>query len=584
MQTTIAALESLLAVDIGTTRTDARLFDIIDDRYRFVGSRSVETTLGPPFRDVGEGVRQAIRRLEEFTGRSFINKDGILITPSSLDNSGVDSFVVTMSAGSPIKAVIVGLIDEVSVESLRHLVETTYTNIITTISLNDMRNQESRIDAIIKSHPELIVVAGGIDGGASASVKRLVEAVDLACRFLPKSHQPQILFAGNRGIAKEVQNTLGGNQEFHLAENIRPSWEFEQLGPAQKQLIEIFRRIRYKQNTSIKELDGWANTRILPTAAGFERVVRFLSKIYDPGKGVLGIDVGASSTTIASGFDGKTILGVYPQLGLGFRAPGILQFTQISEIERWLPIEVPAEDIRNYLYTKAAHPKSLPTTLEELALEQAITRQVMNVAVKQISGRMKKTIYNQDSEVMPWFEPILASGSVFSKAPTSGQCMLMLLDGLQPTGVTTILVDHNNMIPSLGVAAEVNPAMVVQVLGSNAVRNLGAVIAPVGRAKKGVPILNLQITYGDGRNSSREVKSNSIEILQLAKREIASIRLQPLNGFDVGMGPGRGGSLKVIGGDLGVIIDGRGRPLNFSTDLGQQRSRMRKWLRKLENG
>jgi hypothetical protein len=583
MQTAVAALESLLAVDVGTTKTDARLFDIIDGRYRFIGSRTVETTIGPPFWDAGEGVRQAIRRLEEFTGRSFFNKDGMLISPSSFDNSGVDSFVITMSAGTPIKTVIVGLVEEVSIESLRHLSETTYSNIVEKISLTDNRTQESRIDAIIKSHPELILIAGGIEGGASASVKKLVETVSLACQFLPGNYQPQILFAGNKDVASEVQKALGSYRGFHIAENIRPTWEFEQLGPAQKQLSEIFRRIHHEQSSSIKVLDGRGKARILPTAAGFERVIRFLSKVYDPGKGVLGIDIGASSTTIVSGFDGKTILGVYPQLGLGRGLPRLLRHTQINEIDKWLPIEIPVEDIQNYLYIKAAYPESLPATLEEMTLEQAITRQVMSLAVKKISGRMVNRSPRHQREILPWLEPILASGSVFSKAPTSGQCMLMVLDGLQPIGVTTILVDDNNMIPSLGVAAEVNPAMVVQVLGSSAIRNLGAVIAPVGRVKEGEPILNLQITYGDGRNSSREVKFGAIETLQLAKKESASIRLQPLNEFDVGMGPGRGGSLKVVGGDLGVVIDGRGRPLNFSTDPGKQRSQMRKWLKKLEN-
>ena len=563
MQTSIVVSESLLAVDIGTTKTSARLFDIIDGRYRFIASRSAETTIGAPFWDISEGVRQAINRLEELTGRIFINKNGTLITPSGLDNSGVDSFVVTMSAGAPIKIVIVGLVDEVSVESIRHLTETTYANIVGTISLNDRRNQESRIDAIIKTRPDLIIVAGGIEGGASASVKELVETVRLTCWFLPKGYQPQILFAGNQQIAKEVRKALEGFQGLHLAQNIRPTWEVEQLGPAQKQLVEIFRKIRHKQNASIKIFDGWAKTRLMPTATGFERVIRFLSKIYDPGKGVFGIDIGASSTTVVSAFNGKTSLGVYPQLGLGIRSPMILRFTQIDEISRWLPNEVPAEDIRDYLYNKAAYPKSLPTTLEELAIEHAIARQVMNVAVNNISRRMPRTNHHQERGVLPWFEPILASGSVFSKAPTPGHCMLMLLDGLQPTGVTTILIDHNNLVSSLGVAAEVNAAMVVQVLGSNTMLNLGAVIAPVGDAREGTPILNLQISYGDGRNASREVKFGSIEILQLANREIASIRLQPLHGFDVGMGPGRGGSLKVVGGTLGVVIDGRGRPLIY---------------------
>ena len=61
-------------------------------------------------------------------------------------------------------------------------------------------------------------------------------------------------------------------------------------------------------------------------------------------------------------------------------------------------------------------------------------------------------------------------------------------------------------------------------------------------------------------------------------REAATLRLQPLHRFDVGMGPGRGGSLKVVGGSMGIVIDARGRPLNLNVDPVQRREQMKKWL------
>jgi hypothetical protein len=236
------------------------------------------------------------------------------------------------------------------------------------------------------------------------------------------------------------------------------------------------------------------------------------------------------------------------------------------------------ETVRDYIYNKAAFPASLPTTVEELAIEHAITRQIMQLSVKRISRSFPKMVARSGAGILPWFEPVMATGSVLTKAPTHGQSMLMLLDGLQPAGVSTILLDQNNLVSALGGAADVNPLLAVQVLGSNTMLNLGAVIAPVGTARIGTPILSIKISYEDGREANADVKYGSLEVLSLPMGASATLRLQPLHRFDVGMGPGRGGRLQVVGGSLGVVIDARGRPIQLSTDPVRRKELIKKWL------
>lgn len=576
--TSIVTSDSLLALDIGTIKTRALLFDVINGRYRFVATGSANTTTGAPFFDAGEGVRMAIGRLEEMTGQVLLGTGDNLITPSRPDGSGVDAFVLTMSAGPPLKVVAVGLLEEVSVESAWHLAETTYANIVGKLSLNDRLKQEERIDTILKLRPDLIIMAGGIEGGATRSIQRMLEAIGLSNFLLPAEQRPPVLYTGNQSMQKEVRDSLSPVSDLYISPNIRPTWEVERLAPAQEQLTEIFRKIRTKQILSIRELNGWAHGRMMPTAVAFDRVIRFLSKIYDPSKGVLGIDVGASSTTITTSFDGKSSLGVYPQFGLGASLPGLLRFTNLEKIQRWLPEDIPSETIRDYIHYKAAYPGSLPATAEDLAIEQAVTRQVMQLSIRKISSSYPKTIGQNGAKVLPWFEPIVATGSVLTQAPKHGQCMLLLLDGLQPTGVTTILLDQNNLVSALGASADVNPLLAVQVMGSNTMVNLGAVIAPVGNARIGTPILRIKIIYDEGRETNLDVKYGSLEVISLPMGAVATLRLQPLHRFDVGMGPGRGGRLQVVGGSLGIVIDARGRPLVVNSDPGRRREKMKKWL------
>lgn len=575
--TSLVTSDSLLALDIGTINTRALLFDVINGRYRFVAVGSAKTTTGAPFFDAGEGARTALNRLAELTGRIILGSGDKLITPSRLDGSGVDAFVLTMSVGPPLKVIAVGLLEEVSAESARHLAETTYANIAGSLCMNDRRDQEARIDTILRVRPDLIIMAGGIEGGASRSISKLVEAIGLSSALLPRSHRPQILFAGNQAMQKPVEDSLGGIVDLYLTPNIRPSWETERLTPAQQQLTQIFRKVRTKQVRSIKELDGWARGKILPTSVAFERVIRFLSKIYDPSKGVLGIDIGASSTTIATAFNGKSSLGVYPQFGLGRNLAMMLRYISLDDIRNWLPEDISPAAIRDYIYNKAAFPASLPATQEEMMIEQALTRQLMRLSVKKISYSFQNHAAQSSPGILPWFEPVMATGSVLTHAPTHGQSMLILLDGLQPAGVTTILLDQNNLVSALGAAADVNPLLAVQVLGSNTMLNLGAVIAPVGTARFGTPVLQVKVSYEDGRETNLEVKRGTLEVISLPMGELATIRLQPLHRFDVGMGPGRGGRLKVVGGSLGVVIDARGRPLTLNPDPVRRREQIKKW-------
>src|ERR1700690_4613960 len=124
--------DSLLAVNIGAATTRAVMFDVVEGEYRLLASASAPSTAEAPFLDVSEGVRNAIHELQTVTGRTLLNADRHLITPSQPDGTGVDAFVSTLSAGPALKTAVVGLLEEVSLESALRLAEMTYTRIVDT--------------------------------------------------------------------------------------------------------------------------------------------------------------------------------------------------------------------------------------------------------------------------------------------------------------------------------------------------------------------------------------------------------------------------------------------------------------------
>jgi hypothetical protein len=72
-------------------------------------------------------------------------------------------------------------------------------------------------------------------------------------------------------------------------------------------------------------------------------------------------------------------------------------------------------------------------------------------------------------------------------------------------------------------------------------------------------------------------------VLPLGLEEHAALSLFPAPAIDVGLGrgvPARSGE-DIDGGLVGLIIDARGRPLEFGADAHQQRQRMAQWLHAL---
>ena len=136
MPTSIIDAGSLLAIDVGSITTRVVLFDIVNGSYRFVATSQAQTTAAAPFQDISEGVRQAIDALGKNTGRSFFNQEHNLISPM-LDGQGADLVGVSHSAGPAIKIVLVGLLEDVSLQSAQRLAGSTYTHVVDTISLND---------------------------------------------------------------------------------------------------------------------------------------------------------------------------------------------------------------------------------------------------------------------------------------------------------------------------------------------------------------------------------------------------------------------------------------------------------------
>jgi hypothetical protein len=569
MTTSIVDAESVLVIDLGSINTRAILFDIVDGQYHFISAGIVPSTANAPYRDVGEGIHQAVKKLQETTGRALLDPDGRLVIPCQSDGSGVDRLAVTYSAGPQLRIITAGLLADVSLESARNLAACVYGKVIESIGLNDHRRLEVQLDSILQAEPDMIIMAGGTENGASKSVFKMLELITLVCRMLPQEKRPAVIYAGNRVLAKKIKETLEKWTSIQIAPNIRPTIDGEDLGPAQDVLAQSVTQIRNAQIGGLQSIGSICSTPPIPTGQAFGRVIRFLSQVYDPARGVLGVDVGSSSTTMAAAVAGKLKLNVFPY-GLGSGASQILQSCPVADIVRWLPMHVPDEVVKDYLYQKSLYPAVIPMTAETLSIEQAMARQSIRMAAQSVLARWPGMSMS--------FEPILASGAIISQTSSPVHSLLMLLDGLQPVGITSFFLDQNGLIAGLGAVARINNVLPVQVLESGALLNLGTVISPISQARYGTPILQVRLVYEDGNETRAEVRQGSMVSLPLRSGQTAHIHLLPLRRTMITpRGQRNGGSFKITGGVCGAVIDARGRPLLLPPDASRRRDLIKKW-------
>jgi hypothetical protein len=102
-------------------------------------------------------------------------------------------------------------------------------------------------------------------------------------------------------------------------------------------------------------------------------------------------------------------------------------------------------------------------------------------------------------------------------------------------------------------------------------------VAPQGTGRIGEPCFVYHLLFPDGRVVEGAVASGEFRLLPLDTNQEATIELTPARGFNFGAGKGKKVTGSVKGGVVGVLLDGRGRPLHIEQDETTRVRQLRQW-------
>ena len=583
-------LESLLVADIGSLTTKVGLVDRVGSDFRFISSGTSATTAEPPATDVLVGLRHAIELVEARTGRRFLADDGQLITPERGAGQGVDAFVATTSAPSPLRVAIVGVSREVSLASAVRAIHGTYATLETTLALDQTGGRwlpampltsDNGSDAprktlalpqdpaviaaetLAQANPDAIVIVGGIDGGATTPVYEIANLVASIVGARDENGRPTILFAGNRDARSQVAARIGNVAPFRAVDNIRPSLEHENLAPLEHELEALYIERKIAWLPGMNALTAWTPAPPMPTARAFENVVRFIARRFN--LNVLGADLGGASTTIVSSRGGRFSRIVRADLGLGQNLENVIALAGIDRLMRWLPIEIDQEAAQLHWLNHTLHPAEIPVTREDARLMHAAARAAL--ATASCEGEVDAN----------GLDLILLTGGAFSHNANPGALALLALDALQPTGVFTLAIDALGLAPAFGALASINATAAASTLERDGFVTLGTVIAPISKSREGQIDLRVQVHSESTGTMNLEVQHGSLELVPLPAGQKASIQIRPSGGVDLGNRHRGVFKAQVEGGALGLIIDARGRPIALPASAEKRRAQVQKW-------
>ncbi|MEW6723866.1 MAG: glutamate mutase L [Bacillota bacterium] len=591
-------INSILATDCGSTTTKAILIEKMDGVYRLIVRGEAPTTVEAPFEDVTMGARNAIREIEELVGKSLLSEDGV-ITPRRDEKTGVDIYLSTSSAGGGLQMMVAGVVKSMTAESAQRAALGAGAIVMDTIAIDDGRKPHQKIERIRHLRPDMILLSGGIDGGTVSHVAELAELI-AAAEPKPRlgiGFKLPIIYAGNIDARTHMKNILGEKVDLRIVDNLRPVLEKEVLGPAREEIHNLFMEHVMAQAPGYNRLMQWTEIPIMPTPGAVGICIQNTGEQY--GLDIVGVDIGGATTDVFSSVGGVFNRTVSANLGMSYSICNVLLEAGVANIMRWVPFDIDEGDLRNRIRNKMIRPTTIPQTLEELIIEQAISREALRLAFEhhkslatglkgvQIQRSMADLVNQTGSGAslidMMNLGILVGSGGVLSHAPRRIQAVMMLLDAFLPEGVTRLAVDSIFMMPQLGVLATVHPKASAEVFDRDCLIRLGTAIAPVGQARFGEACLTVDVTMPDGRMVKGSAAYGEIKSIPLAEGEKAEVEIHVTRSFDVGRGRGAALRTQVEGGVGGIILDARGRqPFGLPEDKAGRIAKLVEWIKSLD--
>lgn len=462
-----------LLIDFGSTYTKLRAVDLAEPRLLAGGQGSSTVTT-----DITLGLGAALKDLEQDLGTlpAFRYR------------------LASSSAAGGLRMVTVGLVRELTAEAARQAALGAGAKLVGTFAY---QLTGSDIDHIVELAPDIVLLAGGTDGGNTEVI--LANACALAAAPL---HCP-IVVAGNRVVAEDLRSLLeAGGKPVVSTENVMPEFGELNIEPAREAIRQVFIK-RIVHAKGIDRAQAMFDEVLMPTPAAVLEGARLLCEGYGEQIGLgpsLVIDIGGATTDVHSVCEGKpTHEGVLLQglpepyvkrtvegdLGMRHNALAIVEAAGLDALAADSGLS--ADRVKQLVQCLHENVGRLPSNAEERAIDRALARAAVRIAVQRHAGTTE-TVYTVNGPVnvqrgkdLSDLRAIVGTGGpLASGADAAAVLAVALADPAEPLSLrprqARLLLDRDYVLYACGLLAAVEPAAALSLALDH--------IKPIGEERK----------------------------------------------------------------------------------------------------
>lgn len=458
-----------LLIDFGSTYTKLRAVDL--DRGRILGTGQGPSTVTT---DVNTGLDAALRDLDARLG-------------------GLPDFthrLASSSAAGGLAMITVGLVKELTAEAARQAALGAGAKLI---EAHAYKLTDKDAAAIARKAPDILLLAGGTDGGNEETIRWNADKLAAAGLMCP------VVVAGNRVPADDICAQLSeAGIDARIAGNVMPEFNVLDVEPARAAIRDIFIE-RIVHAKGIDRAAARFDAVLMPTPAAVMEGARLLAQGFGSIDGLgdlVVVDVGGATTDIHSIGDGAPAEGgvvqyglpepfakrtVEGDLGMRHNARSIVDGIEVDGFAATLSLT--PEEVETRLSAIDADVEGLPsndaerafdTALAEAATKRAMERHAGRIEIKQAVTGPVAVQYGKD---LSHVATVIGTGGVLVHGADPGRVLsAALADPNKPHSLRPkapkLMIDGAYALYAVGLLADVAPEAALR-LAHNTIAEIG---------------------------------------------------------------------------------------------------------------
>lgn len=268
----------LLSIDIGSTYTKGGLFELSGGKLILKDYARTATTVHH-LKEGFDAVKRQLDRANE-----------------------VENIHWSSSARGGLAIAAIGLVPDLTLK-IAKLAALSAGGKVSSVYAYKLTRQN--LDDMAAKRPDIILFAGGTDGGNEAYVRHNIEMLAQLPARLDQANLPSLIYAGNVVLQDDVKEALEkAGFEVHLAANLMP--QMDQMTPegAREHIREVFLR-KIVHGKGLDEIVAEVGSQPLPTPLAVLQLVEGLRKRTDFGDFLL-LDMGGATTDVYSSGESRS--------------------------------------------------------------------------------------------------------------------------------------------------------------------------------------------------------------------------------------------------------------------------------------